>query len=729
MVVLYIAVFLSLTTCYSAFTSYMIFYRPKVVQKMYQRITKEHFSSETAKTYSDYPYFVDIRQKFSQKIKDPFKLFMARFFCASLCIVFMAIGLSMNVKLKSVYNCGVVDAGLAITKGRVEGSYISEFGFLGEQKLFSTFIQDLKDYKEEVKHTFDRSYQRLVDKKFENRLENIQRSMNFFHDNVANMTISSCKLDSRKQIQPLLTKEITHYINGKIEQQVKELDNDIENIEKGSHYLKKLVENRDEMQIQKLQVIIDEMYQNLARMSLDFYEVTKFINKLSADFKWETGLLSIIAVFVIIFAFMQMIPPDNMKICKLRAPFQITLQLIISALTIFTGVYFMYKSQLGLQYCRYSFQALDDPEIIKKVFGNPMSKKWAETCLSATGTGEIDSLLDARKEEDFLQSLGVLRGFSMNLGYKLRHKFRMNSLPAMRHYENTISDAEKHVFDLLEKETHHSATHVLQQLNKKLECTGFQIEMSEEQCNFNHHNLEVFVLAKFTSETKESDFKLPMKKSCLVLGNLNSLVDIEKLFKKLKKENPGVCDVLKYDNNFGRRVYKLQECTWSIESYLKDVKLHFQVPKKMVADTIQELRLVEKDFKKVKYQFYDTFHKLSLPKRMGGRGMNITEVLSCNSIRQEAMQILGSVCAGKKTITPQFGSETEQELGLDVVRKGFWISWIFMVAGVALCSASLMRFFSGIIDKQTVRKYQEIRNKESRGRDTQMGWETELGAI
>lgn len=71
--------------------------------------------------------------------------------------------------------------------------------------------------------------------------------MNFFHDNVANMTISSCKLDSRKQIQPLLTKEITHYINGKIEQQVKELDNDIENIEKGSHYLKKLVENRDEM--------------------------------------------------------------------------------------------------------------------------------------------------------------------------------------------------------------------------------------------------------------------------------------------------------------------------------------------------------------------------------------------------------------------------------------------------------------------------------------------------
>ena len=132
MIVMLIVGFLSLTTCYSAFTSFIIFYQSGLVQKYFSRVSKESFDARNAKSYTDYPYFIQIRRQFSQIVRDPFKIFMVRFACASICIVFMVIGLSMNLRLKSVYNCGVVDAGLAITKGRTQGSYISEFGLFSE---------------------------------------------------------------------------------------------------------------------------------------------------------------------------------------------------------------------------------------------------------------------------------------------------------------------------------------------------------------------------------------------------------------------------------------------------------------------------------------------------------------------------------------------------------------------------------------------------------------------
>jgi RNA recognition motif-containing protein len=64
----------------------------------------------------------------------------------------------MTLKIKEVYNCGVIDAGLAVTKGRTSGTYITEFGLFSEKKLLTEFIADLADFKQEVKHTFDMSY-------------------------------------------------------------------------------------------------------------------------------------------------------------------------------------------------------------------------------------------------------------------------------------------------------------------------------------------------------------------------------------------------------------------------------------------------------------------------------------------------------------------------------------------------------------------------------------------
>lgn len=90
-----------------------------------------------------------------------------------ICIVLMITGLRMTSQLNEVYNCGVIDAGLAITKGRKEGSYMKEFGMMTEKKLLTAFVSDLKDFKKEVQFTFDLSYQKLVEKKFETRLEDI----------------------------------------------------------------------------------------------------------------------------------------------------------------------------------------------------------------------------------------------------------------------------------------------------------------------------------------------------------------------------------------------------------------------------------------------------------------------------------------------------------------------------------------------------------------------------
>jgi hypothetical protein len=58
----------------------------------------------------------------------------------------------------------------------------------------------------------------------------------------------------------------------------------------------------------------------------------------------------------------------------------------------------MYRSQLGIQYCRYAYKALDSPELIERAFGNNQSKKWAETCLAKDGIGEVEYLLDQSEE-------------------------------------------------------------------------------------------------------------------------------------------------------------------------------------------------------------------------------------------------------------------------------------------------------------------------------------------
>jgi hypothetical protein len=58
MLVLFTLGFLSITTCYAALTSFMIFYCPRIIQKQYQRVTKTPCDTSEFKDFSEYPYFI-----------------------------------------------------------------------------------------------------------------------------------------------------------------------------------------------------------------------------------------------------------------------------------------------------------------------------------------------------------------------------------------------------------------------------------------------------------------------------------------------------------------------------------------------------------------------------------------------------------------------------------------------------------------------------------------------
>jgi hypothetical protein len=78
------------------------------------------------------------------------------------------------------------------------------------------------------------------------------------------------------------------------------------------------------------------------------------------------------------------------------------------------------------------------------------------------------------------------------------------------------------VYDTLDKESEHSSSKSISEINKIIECTAYVMELSKEKCNLAHHNLEVFDM-NISKDPKNPKQKLvlPDKKSCLVVGNLS----------------------------------------------------------------------------------------------------------------------------------------------------------------------------------------------------------------
>jgi hypothetical protein len=68
--------FLSVTSCYVAFTSYMIFYQPNTTQRFLHRMMSKPHYTKKYESYREYPYFMMIRQIFGTNIKSPFGLFV-----------------------------------------------------------------------------------------------------------------------------------------------------------------------------------------------------------------------------------------------------------------------------------------------------------------------------------------------------------------------------------------------------------------------------------------------------------------------------------------------------------------------------------------------------------------------------------------------------------------------------------------------------------------------------
>ena len=161
----------------------------------------------------------------------------------------------------------------------------------------------------------------------------------------------------------------------------------------------------------------------------------------------------------------------------------------------------------------------------------------------------------------------------------------------------------------------------------------------------------------------------------------------------------------------------------------------------MVADAIQQLNEIKTDFNAVRLQFHETFEKIQMPKESNGKGWDLQNVLSCKSVRKEAIQIVGNFCASSiQAKTGQEGKIREDFAGLDVVRNGMGISIIFIAGGFMLCGGSLMKFLLGLIERHPGGYYQEIRTLDNNGspessvreganRSNQVEWESELATI
>lgn len=742
MLAMLILCFISFTTCYSAFSSYLIFFQPRLLEKYYQRITKQYSDTSNLKHYYEFSYFHSMQKEHQDVIRQPIIVEIAKFIFAAACIGFIVVGLQMNVSLKQANSCGVLDAGLAITKGRKEGSYSSEFGLFTEKTLLTTFIEDLKDMQQEVQHTFDLAYKRLTQKKLGIGLDNMQKSLSFFHEQVKSRSISSCKPGDKQKVIPRFTKNMTPSINQNVKRQTSEFFSMVENIDKGSGYLAKLLEDKDEKKLEKVAATFQDLYTELSVIGMDFYKITDFAISLSSTFERNIGSLNIFGFVVICFAIILVLPRKCTKACGLSDHCLIVAQLSMSCLVIGVGVYLLYKSQLAVQYCRYSFKALDNPSIVNDAFGPESPRQWAEVCLSEDSFGEIDKLISERDEDYLTSSLAILKAFSIDLNKELAAKYKMNTLISFRDLDQKIQMIEGREVETLDEETDKSATLAIEELNKVIECSGYQVELTTKYCEQKHKKLPVVDLAELGSTDKDLEEQFPTEKSCLVLGNLERAVPLASLLKAKVPASNDACQQQMTNGQAQSYVKSLQKCMWEVAGFVDYVRTSFEVPKQMVADTLKHLNEIKDDFNTVRLQFRETFQKVQMPKESNGKGWDLQNVLSCKSVRKEAIQIIGNFCATNSQNKQKSGAgyQEVQTSGLDVVRNGFGVATVFIVGGILLCGGSLMKFLLGIVEKRPDQNYQMVDNsgnadspdssvREDTNQAAQVEFETELGTI
>ena len=91
----------------------------------------------------------------------------------------------------------------------------------------------------------------------------------------------------------------------------------VENIDKGSGYLAKLLEDKDEKKLEKVAATFQDLYTELSVIGMDFYKITDFAISLSSTFERNIGSLNIFGFVVICFAIILVLPRKCTKACGL----------------------------------------------------------------------------------------------------------------------------------------------------------------------------------------------------------------------------------------------------------------------------------------------------------------------------------------------------------------------------------------------------------------------------
>lgn len=186
----------------------------------------------------------------------------------------------------------------------------------------------------------------------------------------------------------------------------------------------------------------------------------------------------------------------------------------------------------------------------------------------------------------------------------------MNQLVAFREFDQKILLVEGRDLESLDEETENSLTSALGDLNKILECTGYQIEPSAKLCEQRHKKLQAVDLSELGSTDEEVGTNFPSENSCIILGNTERKVSLAKIVASKIPSSHKDCLKTFKSEEVENYMNSLQTCMWDFHGYIDQVKTLFEVPKKMVADTIQQLTEIKSDFNTVRLQFRETFQKI-----------------------------------------------------------------------------------------------------------------------
>ena len=94
----------------------------------------------------------------------------------------------------------------------------------------------------------------------------------------------------------------------------------VENIDKGSDYLVKLIEDKDEQKLEKVASVFSDLYSELSSIGIDFYNITEYIIALSKSFEWQIDSLTTLGFFVIFFALFLVLPKKLTRACGFSEP-------------------------------------------------------------------------------------------------------------------------------------------------------------------------------------------------------------------------------------------------------------------------------------------------------------------------------------------------------------------------------------------------------------------------